>query len=241
MDKPDLQYRIRAVKDPTDRTKTIYVPVIVERGTPVSLTKIITRAINEGRLLGIKTEAAESLAKGILAQIKLALEEGEGVNFGDYFRVRLYLDGTVETTGSALSALRNRVNIRLAPGTEFRSTLSSFSWHNVDAASNVTIYNVQTVGGSTPNLLAADSPFAVYGSNLDMYTGDTLTASWDDDGETQTLALNASEHDNAHIKVSWPSGFSEIESGTEIAFTLKNHPDGLDRPEVETRHVAVVE
>ena len=240
-DKPNINYRVQLQPDPTDPTKQVRVPMICDRDYPVSLAKIVKRCINEGRIAGLKEEASESIALAICKQMYNALMEGEDVTFGEYFRVKLYLDGTVEADG-ALKDSANRVNMRLMPGTGLKAKLGDFSWHNVDAASRVTISNIMTLGQQVANTLITDQGFAIYGNNLQMVTGDTVVATWDAGGSTPaTATLTPSEVDMSHIKfATWPEAFADLDEGTEITFTLTNHPDGAEGAEVITKHKAVV-
>ena len=239
-EKPNINYRVQLMPDPTDPTKQVRIPVIVDRDYPVSLARIVKRCINEGRIAGLKEEASESIALAICKQMYNALLDGEDVTFGDYFRVKLYLDGTVDQDG-ALKDSANRVNMRLMPGTGLKAQLSDFSWHNVDATSRVTIYNIQTVGGSVANTLLEGQSFQIIGSNLTMVAGDTVVASWDAGGSTPaTATLSASEADNAHIKFAWPTAFEDLDEGTEITFTVTNHPDGAEGGVAVTKHTAVI-
>ena len=241
LEKPIVNYRVQQMEDPADRTKKILVPVICDRDQPVSLARIVWRCINEGRIAGLKEEASESVALAICKQMYNALMEGESVTFGEHFRVKLFLDGTVDQDG-ALKDSANNVNMRLAPGIGLKAKLADFSWHNVDAASRVTISNIMTLGQQTKNTLITDQGFAIYGENLQMVTGDTVVATWDAGGSTPaTATLTPSEVDMSHIKfASWPDAFEDIDEGTEITFTLTNHPDGAEGVAVVTTHKAVV-
>ena len=75
-DKAKLRFEVRSQKDPKDTTKTIFVPAIVERADPMQLSKVVYNAINEGRIAGLKPNAAKSIAEGICDQMYEELKEG---------------------------------------------------------------------------------------------------------------------------------------------------------------------
>ena len=113
----------------------------------------------------------------------------------------------------------------------------------MDATSRVTITNVQSVGSKVANTLKNGQAFALYGTNLNLFAGDSVTASWEEEGsdEPRTLILQPTENDFGHIKVNWPQDFSDLADGTEILFTVENHPDGLEKGSVTTTHSATIE
>ena len=65
MEKAKLKFEVRAQKDPSDVSKSIFVPSIVDRGDPMSLAGVIYNAIDTGRIAGLKTNAAKSVAEGM--------------------------------------------------------------------------------------------------------------------------------------------------------------------------------
>ena len=48
LDKAKLKFEVRSQKDPTDETRTIFVPAIVERADPMQLSKVVYNAITRG-------------------------------------------------------------------------------------------------------------------------------------------------------------------------------------------------
>ena len=241
MAKPTITYAIRTGQNPLTR-ETVYFPQIVERNRTVDLTQVVENAIDRGLIAGLKTSAAEGIARGVAEELYHQFMLGNGIAFGKFFYGRLYLDGTTNEDG-VLTPSRNRVNVRLIKGDDFKLSLSDFAWHNIDEVSRVTITNVQSVGSKVANTLKNGQAFALYGTNLNLFAGDTVTASWLEEGsdEPRTLILQPTENDFGHIKVNWPQDFSDLAGGTEIEFTVVNHPDGLDKKSVTTSHTAVIE
>ena len=126
-DKPELKYTVKQL--PNRATGgVLYVPAIVERDETIPLDEIIIRAIDRGLIAGIKPTAAKSIANAIALQMYEELSNGRGVKFGNYFSARVYLDGTSDGNGTLL-AIRNRVKVKLFPGTGFKLSLDSFSWN----------------------------------------------------------------------------------------------------------------
>ena len=93
MAKPIINYRAVAQANSV-LNKTIYRPTVVDRGEPVSLSTVITRAIDRGYLPGLKPESAQGVAAGICEQMATEFREGKSVKFGNYFRGLIYLSGT---------------------------------------------------------------------------------------------------------------------------------------------------
>ncbi|MBR4603809.1 MAG: hypothetical protein IKO43_03065 [Kiritimatiellae bacterium] len=239
--KPVVNYEVRVGKDPSTGNP-LYLPAIIDRTQTVDLEEVVTQAIDRSLIVGVKANAAKSIAEGVAEELYHQFSRGNSIAFGKYFYGRLYLDGTVQQDGN-LASSRNHVNVRLIKGDDFKLSLSDFSWHNVDATSRVTITNVQSVGSKVANTLKNGQAFALYGTNLNLFAGDSVTASWEEEGsdEPRTLILQPTENDFGHIKVNWPQDFSDLAGGTEILFTVENHPDGLEKGSVTTTHSATIE
>ena len=45
IDKAKLKFEVRSQKDPTDETRTIFVPAIVERADPMQLSKVDRKSV----------------------------------------------------------------------------------------------------------------------------------------------------------------------------------------------------
>ena len=67
MAKPIIRYKPVATPDKVHH-KMNYIPTIVDREDKIGLDQIIIRAIDHGRIVGVKAEAAAGLANGIAAQ-----------------------------------------------------------------------------------------------------------------------------------------------------------------------------
>lgn len=240
MAKPEINYRV--IKRPDPITGGVALcPQIVDRSRAVPLDEVIETAIDRGLIVAVKANAAKSIAEGVAEELYHQFSLGNGIAFGKYFYGRLYLKGTLENESSPIASSNNQVNVRLMKGEDFRLSLSDFSWHNVDEQTDVKIFNIQTVGGRTPNTIAAGQAFAIYGLNLKCgVTGDSLVAAWKVGDTPATATLEIGENDSGHIDVAWSEAFGEIEPGTVVNFTLTNHPDGAEKPAVVTQHSAVV-
>ena len=82
MNKTVIRWKPVALEDPSDRSKTIYVPTIVERNQTKTLSEVVYSAIDRGLIAGLKTSAAQAIAEGILAQLGQELNSAHGVIFG---------------------------------------------------------------------------------------------------------------------------------------------------------------
>ena len=130
MNKSVIRWKPVALEDPSDRSKTIYVPTIVERNQTKTLSEVVYSAIDRGLIAGLKTSAAQAIAEGILAQLGQELNSAHGVIFGDFFAVRAYLDGTVEGLLGTLTA-ENKLNTRFVAGSALKLDRKDFSFRNV--------------------------------------------------------------------------------------------------------------
>ena len=143
MSKPQINYTIGTS---TIAGETTTYPVIVNREKAVDLADVVKKAIDTGRLPGIKDNAAESIAAGVCEQIYQEFCEGHGVKLGDYLFAQLYLDGTCNANGDLTE--ENKINARLTKGKEFDLKLSDFSWHLEGSETAPAITNLYSQGSS---------------------------------------------------------------------------------------------
>ena len=144
-DKPTLKFKAVKMPNPADRNGgSIYVPTITDRDQIVTLKQIIEDAIDRGLILGMKPEAAESVANGLLTQLGKALNNGKSVVFGDYFRTMLVITGTVDSPIDSLDS-DNALKVAIVPGKAYKLDRDNFTFTNV------------YVAGETPELAAVVS------------------------------------------------------------------------------------
>ena len=190
MNKPIINYKGFMQEDPSDRTKRICVPQIVDRNQTKSLADIVYGAIDRGLIAGLKPEAAQSIADGIMTQLGETLNNGTGVLFGEYFSVRPYLSGTMPNVLSQLGP-DNKLRARFIAGSAYRLDEKKFSFHNVTQSE--AIPDIDTVqpnyDSGESGTWDADSENAILGKNLKLADGDTLEL-FDCDGDAP-VALGA--------------------------------------------------
>ena len=175
MNKPVIRWKPVPQEDPSDRSRTLYIPQIVERNQTRTLTDVVYSAIDRGLIAGLKTSAAQSIAEGVLAQLGEDLNSAHGVIFGDYFSVRAYLAGTVDGLFGALDA-SNRLNARFVPGNALRLDRRNFSFRNVlETGDAPVIDEVQgEYDGALVGEFKAGENVQLIGSNLKLAAGDRL-------------------------------------------------------------------
>ena len=127
--------------------RTIFVPMVVDRGQTVPMETVIERAIDRGLIVGIKPTAASSIAQGLGKQMYAELKNGRGIKFGDYFYGRLYLSGTCGSDGR-LNDAKNDISVRLIPGKGYQVKLSDYTFQNVE---NELVPSVDFVLSDTPS------------------------------------------------------------------------------------------
>ena len=131
MAKPIIRYKPVATPDKVHH-KMNYIPTIVDREDKIGLDQIIIRAIDHGRIVGVKAEAAAGLANGIAAQMYSEFCDGKGVKVGNYFYGQLFLRGTTTEDGRLTDA--NELHVALYKGKGFALSRDMFSFQNVEAA-----------------------------------------------------------------------------------------------------------
>ena len=173
--KPVIRWKPLYAEDPSDRSKHIWVPTIVERNQSATLGDIVYNAIDRGYIAGLKVEAAAAIAEGIMTQLGAELNAAHGVIFGDYFAVRPYLSGTIEKFTSPLGA-DNKLNARFVVGSAFRLDRKDFSFRNVnDTPDTPVIDEIQAnVSGGVNGVVKQGAGILLTGSNLGLGTTDTL-------------------------------------------------------------------
>ena len=175
MNKPVIRWKPVPQEDPSDRSRTLYIPQIVERNQTRTLTDVVYSAIDRGLIAGLKTSAAQSIAEGVLAQLGEDLNSAHGVIFGDYFSVRAYLAGTVDGMFGTLGAA-NKLNARFVPGNALRLDRRNFSFRNVlETGDAPVIDEVQgEYDGALVGEFKAGEDVQLIGSNLKLAEGDRL-------------------------------------------------------------------
>ncbi|MBQ4385793.1 MAG: hypothetical protein II823_07745 [Kiritimatiellae bacterium] len=221
-DKAKLRFEVRSQKDPKDETRTIFVPAIVERAEAMQLSKVVRNAINEGRIAGLKPNAAKSIAEGICDQIYEELKEGNSIAFMKYFHVRLYLDGTVADAGSQLTDA-NRVNVRIAPGSDFRLGLDTFSWSNVANDRSAKLDYIVSASGVRGEIRKGGAIY-IDGSGFgESAEGVTVVFLFEDGAVVEGIATSVGPN---RIAVAFPEGLSGVADGTEVAVSVTKSVDG---------------
>ena len=223
-DKAKLKFEVRSQKDPKDETKTIFVPAIVDRTDPMQLSKVVRNAINEGRIAGLKPNAAKSIAEGICDQIYEELKEGNSIAFMKYFHIRLYLDGTVADSAAQLTAT-NHVNVRIAPGADFRLGLDAFSWSNIANDKSAKLDYVVSSAGVRGEI-KKNGAIYIDGSGFGSTTaGVTVKFSCEDEDDIECTPTSVGPN---RVTVAFPAALAELEAGTEITVTVIKTVDGTD-------------
>jgi hypothetical protein len=175
MNKTVIHWKPVALEDPSDRSKTIYVPTIVERNQTKTLSEVVYSAIDRGLIAGLKTSAAQAIAEGILVQLGQELNAAHGVVFGDFFAVRAYLTGTVEGYTAPLTA-ENKLSTKFVAGSALRLDRKDFAFRNVlETGDAPWIDEVQSteVGAEAGSIKVDDYPQLI-GSNPKLNEGDSV-------------------------------------------------------------------
>jgi hypothetical protein len=172
MAKPIIRYKPVAMEDRVNH-KTIFVPTIVDRDQMIGLDDIIIRAIDHGRIVGVKAEAASGLANGIASQMYSEFCDGNGIKFGNYFYGQLHLKGTTTEDGRLTD--ENELHVTLYKGKGFALDRDMFTFQNVEAADVPSLdFAMSYADGAERNKLFLADDVMLYGSKM---TGDDTTTS----------------------------------------------------------------
>ena len=226
MAKPAIRWKAVA-QDSALAGRTIYVPMVVDRTEPIDLTTLIERAIDTGRIAGLKPSAAQSIAEGTCEMIAQVLREGEGVQFGEYFCVRMYLGGTVDGPLSSLTD-KNPINAKIITGDKLKIDRSQFSFRNINNTDGGAPYldEVQSdVDGAVNAVVEIGRGLAFIGSNLALGEGDAIVAKKrGEDGDTVVGTIRAADcttSSNKLVRCPWDAlGAEGLQAGDVLYFEV---------------------
>lgn len=195
MNKPVIRWKPIAQEDPSDRTRTLYVPHITERNDTKTLADVVYSAIDRGLIAGLKTSAAQAIAEGILAQLGEELNSARGVIFGDFFAVRAYLTGTVDGLLGSLTDM-NTLATRFVAGSALRLTRDRFSFRNVlETGDQPVIDDVQDTFYGVSGEVAVDTSVQLIGSQLKIGENDKVVVTVVNADETETVVKECAAPD----------------------------------------------
>ena len=224
MGKPNINYKGFMQEDPSDRTKRICVPQIVDRNQTKNLADIVYGAIDRGLIAGLKPEAAQSIADGIMTQLGETLNNGTGVLFGEYFAVRPYLSGTIPNMLSQLGP-DNKLRARFITGKAYDLNEANFSFHNVTQSENLPkITSVQpAVSGADEFTFDLGEDLAIMGDNLKVGEDDAVKL-YNCDGEEAVFlgdvdAAKITVNSNGLLQID-KTGIAALASVTKAGFVV---------------------
>lgn len=232
MAKPLIKWKPVQVVDPSDRTRRLIYPSIVDRQEPLDLTQVVANAIDTGRIPGLKTSAAESIARGTVEQIGVELRNARGIKFGDYFYVRPYLSGTLPSMVASLSETENKISTRLVPGAGLRLTNSDFSFSNVAVDGDTPRIDVVTsdVANNDDGALNIGETILVVGRYLNNGTFVRALLRWTEGEAQESIELGTpASRGDATIKFEWPeSGTPGVGKEVTLEVTFMQTVDGVE-------------
>lgn len=225
-----INYTVRTTRAPGSQVDST-VPVIVDRLQPIDLESVVENCIDRGLIAGLKTTAAHGIAEGIAAQIAREFTLGRGVQFGQYFYGRPYLDGTVDSNGRLTSA--NSINVRLYKGNAFKLAIGDFSWKFDGAGDAVKVDNIfgntSEEGGNTYGQIVSGQPVTINGRNLNS-AGDENVVTFVEVGATSGSAVTVNTFTAAGdgiLTFAWPEGLAQ---GKTYSVTVsRRDPNGVVR------------
>ena len=224
--KAKFAYTVRSVQAPGESTPSL-IPVVTSKFSPVDLATVLEKCIDRGLIAGLKANAAEGIADGIVEQIAYEFTQGRGVKFGEYFYGRPYLTGQVSANGNLTSD--NKLKVRLYKGAEFKLGISDFSFTFDGSGDTVKVDNIygntSAAGGNTYGQIVANSPVVINGKNL-FAVGDTVKVVFDStDGAEHIEVSDFTYAGGNQLVCAWPaltkSTYNVKVERTDAAGTLR--------------------
>ena len=224
--KAKFAYTVRSVQAPGESTPSL-IPVVTSKFSPVDLATILEKCIDRGLVAGLKANAAEGIADGIVEQIAYEFTLGRGVKFGEYFYGRPYLTGQVGANGNLTSD--NKLKVRLYKGSEFKLGISDFSFTFDGSGDTVKVDNIygntSTAGGNTYGQIVENNPVVINGKNL-FAVGDTVKVVFDStDGAEHIEVSDFTYAGGNQLVCAWPaltkSAYNVKVERTDAAGTLR--------------------
>lgn len=151
MDKPNMSYVVRIVKNPQTGSEA-YLPQITDTST-VELPELVHNAIDVGRITGYTQDAAVKEANALLAALSAVLKTGRPVSIDGSLKLQLQIDDTVKSEYSPLTAV-NTLSIGTKTLSGYALSLDDFSWHRQGVMTMSTSIEHATVTA----LISLDNP-----------------------------------------------------------------------------------
>lgn len=217
----DLNYQMRSFNNITTNQ-------VEQHADPVAtgvmnLDALCNMIAEDGGYLRGKASYVRSTAIALLEGIQKAMCEGKTVILDDYLRLRgSFTNLDPETRRPGKDTI---YRVRATPLKNFQFRVENLfkltcveSSVPAPAIVNVTIC---TLGG-TKDVFLKGKDIRISGRNLyfDAKMGDTLTVSYEEEGETQSISLTPSEVDETCMRIPFPAALAEVPTGTVCTFTL---------------------
>lgn len=219
--KPVLPYRMRNFHSIETNEK-------YRRADPVStgtedMNSTCAAAAADGTYGAIRPSLVKNVVLGVLAKVEEFVRAGKTVVFGDYFRCKGCFSGGMDpVTGRPTKDTVYRV--RMTPLKKMIIPVSEFELECVESEIPLpSIISITSTGlKATKDALVRGKDGCIAGRNLyfDAAQGDTLTVSYVEDGETQTVSITPTDLDSVCFRFKWPAALAEVPDGTELKFRL---------------------
>lgn len=188
-----------------------------------TLNSLCAAVVEDGTYGAAKLTLLRNHVMAILEKARSAIKSGKTVILDDYLRLKgTFVNDIDPVTGKPGKDTVYRVRATSLRKLQF--PVSDFELTNVESDGSLpAITSVLNIGlTAKKDVLIRGKDIILAGRNLyfDAAQGDTLMVSFLEDGERQSISLSPSEIAPAMIRVPWPAALAEVESGTEVSFTL---------------------
>lgn len=219
--KPTLVYYVRDIHDIKTGDK-------IKRSFPI-VNKTITldmfcaeMAKDDGFMAG-KASHIKGFISNMFSKILEELQHGNAVTLNDYVRFYPAFRGKMDSeTGKPTSETLMATRTSVLAGMQVK--IGNFTLVNREgSAAEPKFTGVYSSTGGSLDLVVRGRGFSILGRNLSYNADlqDTVTVSYTNDDEVQTLALTPADVAGGYLRFDFPEALTSVADKTELEFTLR--------------------
>lgn len=214
-------------------TRKSYVNLVTktpfERADPVStgvadIDALSQMIAEDGGYLRGKQTYIKSCIYAVLAGIDKAIRDGKTVVLDGYFKFNGTFVNLDPETGKPTRETIYKVRALTLDKMQFKAS-TAFNLSYVGSTTpSPAITDIRVCGAldSKKDTIVQGKDIRLSGRNLyfNAAQGDTLTLSFTDEGEEQSITVTPTEIETTCMKIPFPAALAEVEAGTVVNFTL---------------------
>ena len=235
-DKTTMEYRVFTARNPKTGG-TLLRPLVVNRST-LNMRQIVAYAKTAGYVRG-QTKDLEGLLGGFIQAMQDRALAGYSINVNNWFIVSGQLRGSVGE--DRLLTAANSYHVTLTATKDLKASIDDFAWQRVDEGVIIKVESLASPGGVRDEVIKSKA-ITASGKNLSYHAdwGDSVTVSWQEEGETQSAAITPSEQSETYLRFDWIAALAEVPADTYLTFTFRLHATKDGAEQVTSRTVRLV-